>query len=101
MAKFTPEQWTRIRQTLNANPTRYGLPTRVYGSAVLGGPDFGVFDFVNLFSEALHGKPFAKLAKADREAFVKRFEHSVSDHMPLWFRIPLPDMATGSIVSPP
>lgn len=56
------------------------------------GPDFGVFDFVNLFSEALLGKPFNELAKEQQSAFVKRFEHSVSDHMPLWFRIPLPDV---------
>ena len=59
------------------------------------GPDFGVFDFVNLFSEALHGKPFEQLAKAQQQELIKRFEHKVSDHMPLWFRIPLPDVEEG------
>ena len=59
------------------------------------GPDFGVFDFVNLFSEALHGKPFEKLAKDQRLALIARFEHKISDHMPLWFRIPLPDVEEG------
>jgi endonuclease/exonuclease/phosphatase family metal-dependent hydrolase len=59
------------------------------------GPDFGVFDFVNLFSEALHGKPFEALQEAQRKALVSRFEHNVSDHMPLWFRIPLPDVEPG------
>ncbi|MEN8213940.1 MAG: endonuclease/exonuclease/phosphatase [Pseudomonadota bacterium] len=59
------------------------------------GPDFGVFDFVNLFSEALQGKPFEELDKEQRKAFVKRFEDNVSDHMPLWFRIPLPDVEDG------
>lgn len=60
------------------------------------GPDFGVFDFVNLFSEALHGEPFSGLSDRRRSALIKRFEHDVSDHMPLWFRIPLPDVAPGS-----
>lgn len=59
------------------------------------GPDFGVFDFVNLFSEALHGKPFEKLAEEQQKVLIKRFEHNVSDHMPLWFRIPLPDVENG------
>ncbi len=59
------------------------------------GPDFGVFDFVNLFSEALLGMPFEKLAKEQQVALIKRFEHKVSDHMPLWFRIPLPDVKEG------
>ena len=63
------------------------------------GPDFGVFDFVNLFSEALHGKPFEKLAKAQQQALIERFEHKVSDHMPLWFRIPLPDVEDGIATS--
>lgn len=65
------------------------------------GPDFGVFDFVNLFSEALHGKPFKKLPAAQRKVFVKRFEHKVSDHMPLWLRLPQPDVEEGSHVAAP
>jgi endonuclease/exonuclease/phosphatase family metal-dependent hydrolase len=59
------------------------------------GPDFGVFDFVNLFSEALLDKPFEKLSEQQQRALIKRFEHKVSDHMPLWFRIPLPDVVEG------
>ncbi len=65
------------------------------------GPDFGVFDFVNLFSEALHGKAYEKLDKAQKEAFVARFEHKVSDHMPLWLRLPLPDVEVGRHVAAP
>lgn len=63
--------------------------------------DFGVFDFVNLFSEALHGKTFEKLTEARQKAFVGRFEHKVSDHMPLWLRLPLPDVEVGKHVSEP
>ncbi len=65
------------------------------------GPDFGVFDFVNLFSEALLGKPFKKLTADQRKAFVSRFEHKVSDHMPLWLRLPLPDVEEGRHVAAP
>ena len=35
MAKFTAAEWKKIRAKLNADPQRYGLPTRVYGSVVL------------------------------------------------------------------
>lgn len=65
------------------------------------GPDFGVFDFVNLFSEALHGKAFEKLTAAQQKTFVGRFEHAVSDHMPLWLRLPLPDVEDGAHVCAP
>lgn len=54
------------------------------------GPDFGVFEFVNLFSEALHGRPFRSLSDGQRDELLKKFEHEVSDHMPLWLRLPLP-----------
>ncbi len=52
--------------------------------------DYGVFNFVELFCEALHGAPFADLSEDDQRAFLARFEHEVSDHMPLWLRLPLP-----------
>ena len=54
------------------------------------GPDYGVFEFVKLFSQAVLGKPYASLSKAEEKRFVARFEHKVSDHMPLWLRLPLP-----------
>ena len=64
------------------------LPTYKDNTTIMGknstGPDFGVFNFVKLFSEAL-GVP-----KSEMKAFVRRFEHKVSDHMPLWLRLPLP-----------
>ena len=54
------------------------------------GPDYGVFEFVRLFSDALLGKSFDSLAGSERSEFFARFEHKVSDHMPLWMRLPLP-----------
>ena len=54
------------------------------------GPDCGVFEFGNLFSEAILGRPYDDLTKDEAADFVARFEHKVSDHMPLWIRLPLP-----------
>jgi endonuclease/exonuclease/phosphatase family metal-dependent hydrolase len=54
------------------------------------GPDYGMFDFVNLFSKALNGKSRSQLTEAEEEKFFSRFEHKVSDHMPIWLRLPLP-----------
>lgn len=69
--------------------------------AAARGPDFGVFDFVNLFSEALLDKSFDALSNAQSAAFIRRFEHAVSDHMPLWFRIPLPDVDQNQVAKSP
>jgi len=54
------------------------------------GPDYGVFNFAQLFSDALTGKNVGSLSQEQRKEFFARFEHSVSDHMPLWLRLPLP-----------
>ena len=54
------------------------------------GPDYGVFNFVNLFAYDLCGKPFQALSKAEKKTFLSKFEHKVSDHMPLWIRLSLP-----------
>lgn len=54
------------------------------------GPDYGVFEFTQLFSKALHGKRLGALTKSQKEDLFARFEHSISDHMPLWVRMPLP-----------
>jgi len=54
------------------------------------GPDYGVFNFVELFSRAIHDKAYSRLKKTEKTALVKRFEHKVSDHMPLWMRLPMP-----------
>ena len=58
--------------------------------SVAGGYDFGMFDFVNLFAEALHGKPFDRLTAKQQTALIARFQHDVSDHMPIWIRLAKP-----------
>ena len=59
------------------------------------GPDYGVFNFTDLFCVALADKPYAELGRSERAALLKRFEHKVSDHMPIWFRAPLPKPPLG------
>lgn len=55
------------------------------------GPDYGIFNFVHLFHEALGVDiPIDQMSKTKKESFYGRFEHKVSDHLPLWFRLPLP-----------
>ena len=70
------------------------LPTYEANTTIMGtqpeGPDYGVFDFVSLFSEALHDLPYDSLSDDQGDALFEKFEHDVSDHMPLWLRLPLP-----------
>ena len=64
------------------------LPTYKDNETLMGknptGPDYCVFNFVQLFSEAL------KVPKSQQGNLIERFHHKVSDHMPLWLRLPLP-----------
>ena len=60
-----------------------------------GAPDYGVFKMSNLFSHALNGKALSELTKKQRTAFVNRFQHTGSDHMPIWLRMPLPRSGEG------
>lgn len=53
------------------------------------GFDYGVFAFADLFANALHGVD-SFLAAPRRKSFVRRFEHDVSDHHPIWVRLPVP-----------
>ncbi|MEL6935752.1 MAG: endonuclease/exonuclease/phosphatase [Cyanobacteria bacterium J06607_17] len=54
------------------------------------GPDYGCFNFVQLFNDALNDKPLDQLTAAEKKAFYGKFEHEVSDHLPIWLRLPLP-----------
>ena len=69
------------------------LPTYM-DNATMGtemrGPDYGVFEFCNLFSEAILDRPYQDLSSTEKADLTARFEHKVSDHMPLWVRLPLP-----------
>ncbi len=58
------------------------------------GPDYGMFNFADLFSVALTGRELKTLKSSGRGSprakFIARFEHKVSDHMPIWLRLPMP-----------
>lgn len=56
------------------------------------GPNYGVFNFIQLFSDALNEKLLEQLSPEELKVFFRKFEHEVSDHMPLWLRLPLPDI---------
>jgi hypothetical protein len=46
--------------------------------------DYGMFNFVKLFREA------GVITDADGNTDFTKFEHDVSDHMPIWVRMPRP-----------
>jgi len=52
--------------------------------------DYGVFNFVDLFSQALHGKDFKALTALQKKTLLSKFEHDFTDHMPIWMRLPKP-----------
>ncbi len=60
------------------------------GKEGANGYDYGVFNFASLFADALGLKPIPEMAKRTRTSFFRKFEHDVSDHMPLWIRLPKP-----------
>ncbi len=71
-----------------------GLPTttdnRQAGQNGKDGYDYGVFDFTELFSQVIHGKLLDDLSSSQISALLSRVNADVSDHMPIWARIPIP-----------
>jgi len=84
----------RLRQRLETSPEGHSKK-EAWGKP--NAPDYGVFNFAELFCAALHGgKKLRQLSRAKRTEFFARFEHTVSDHMPIWIRLPLPTVAEES-----
>lgn len=54
------------------------------------GFDYGVFNFSDLFANALHGTDFHDLDNDTKQALVRKYEHKISDHLPIWIRLPKP-----------
>lgn len=52
--------------------------------------DYGVFDFIELFAQSIHNKGFGELTASQRNALLANAKADVSDHMPIWVRIPIP-----------
>lgn len=67
-----------------------GLPNKKENSTMGEnelGPDYGVFNFSDLFARALKKVDYEELPSSDRKAFRRRYEHEVSDHMPIWIKL--------------
>lgn len=65
----------------------------VNAQAGLQGPDgydYGCFCFVDLFRRALSLPLIKEMSLEEKKGFYAKFEHDVSDHMPLWVRVPRP-----------
>jgi hypothetical protein len=71
-----------------------GLPTtdanQTAGQNGLNEYDYGVFDFVELFSQAVHGVSFLSLTASQRNDLLSRTKADVSHPMPIWVRLLIP-----------
>lgn len=55
------------------------------------GYNYGVFNFMDLFAKGIFNKKsFAVLSKQQRTDLVNKIQYDVSDHMPIWVRLPVP-----------
>ena len=52
--------------------------------------DYGVIDLRNLLSQALFNKDFKDLTSNQTKKVYDGAEHEISDHLPIWFRLPIP-----------
>ena len=52
--------------------------------------DYGVFKFTDLFAQALFSNEFGALSVDKQKWIIDRTEWDISDHMPVWFRLPIP-----------
>ncbi len=69
------------------------LPTHeanATAGATADGFDYGVVNFVDLFAQALHQRGHEHLTKRERNDLYRKFEHDLTDHMPIWIRLPVP-----------
>jgi endonuclease/exonuclease/phosphatase family metal-dependent hydrolase len=58
---------------------------------VAGGYDYGVFNLANLVAQALHSKNIDEVTTKQRKAIYKKAEFDISDHMPIWMRLAIPN----------
>jgi hypothetical protein len=53
--------------------------------------DYGIFDFAELISRALLDQSYSGLHKKTKGIIDRKLEHEISDHLPVWIRLPMPD----------
>ncbi|MEN8180152.1 MAG: hypothetical protein ABFS39_16240 [Pseudomonadota bacterium] len=56
-----------------------------------GGYDYGVFNIANLIANALHGKDIDLVTSKQQKAIYRKAEFDISDHLPIWMRLKLPE----------
>ena len=55
------------------------------------GYDYGAVRFIDLFAKALHNKStYDELSSSQKQHIVDCTQWDISDHMPVWFRLPIP-----------
>ena len=86
----------RARERLATTATGHVHPD-AWGAEEVG-PDYGVFNFSELFAKALEDCTYKDVS--NKRAFKNRFEFRVSDHMPIWYRFPLPPLPQGVDIKP-
>ncbi len=52
--------------------------------------DYGVFNIAELIAQALHGESIHQISAKQRRDIYKKAEYDISDHMPVWMRLPRP-----------
>lgn len=75
-------------------PFRHEPPTpddNETAGSIVGGCDYGVFNVANLIANALHGKDINQITSKRRAGIYKKSEFDVSDLMPVWVRLGLPE----------
>jgi hypothetical protein len=55
------------------------------------GYDYGVFNFMDVIANALRGSTFNKLDKKRQKELIGKTQFKLSDHLPIWIRLPILD----------
>ena len=86
------ETFDHVAFFIDKNETGLPLDTQNQQAGKSGpnGYDYGVFDFSELFAQAIHGKSFFELSKTQINSIYSKSKADVSDHMPIWVRVPVP-----------
>ena len=75
-----------------SNDSRLPKPAdNAHAGSTSDGYDYGVFNMANLIAQALHGKNIDQLNKLQKKTLYKKSEYDISDHMPIWMRLKLPE----------
>jgi len=59
--------------------------------SIPGDYNYGVFNIANLIAHALHNKNIEDLTSKQRKTIYKKAEYDLSDHMPVWMRLKIPE----------